>query len=92
MAGAGAVRWRDIVAAAGGRLVPVPPPLLTAIIDLSWKLRLQNDSPACGLNFIRYPWLASTEKIERDLGWKARHTSKQALLSWRARGSEARPT
>ena len=92
MAGIGTVRWRDMVAAAGGRLMPIPAPLLTAIIDLSWKLRLQNDSPACGLNFIRYPWLASTHKIERDLGWKARHTSMEALLSWRAHSPTARPT
>jgi len=91
IAGAGTVRWRDMVAAAGGRLIPIPAPLLTAIVDLSWNLRLQNDSPACGLNFIRYPWLASTEKIERDLGWKPRHTSMEALFSWRARGSKAGP-
>ena len=83
IAGAGTVRWRAMVAAAGGRLVPLPAPVLTGIIDLSWRLRLQNESPACGLNFIRYPWLASTGKIGRDLGWKARHSSMEALLSWR---------
>ena len=82
IAGAGTVRWRDMVAAAGSRLVPLPAPLLTGIIDLSWRLRLQSESPACGLNFIQYPWLASTEKIERELGWRPQHGSMEALLSW----------
>jgi len=90
MAGTGTVRWREMVAAAGGWLLPVPGPVLTSIIALSWRLRLQNESPACGLNLIRYPWLASTEKIKSELGWEARHTSMGTLLSWRrgGRGSE----
>ena len=83
IAGTGTVRWREMVAAAGGRVIPVPASILTGVIGLSWRLRLQDESPACGLNFIRYPWLASTDKIESDLGWKAQHTSSDALLSWR---------
>jgi len=82
VAGTGVVRWRRMVAAAGRRAVPLPAPVLAAVMDLSWQLRLQNESPSCGLNFIRYPWLASTQKIERELGWRPRRSSMEALLSW----------
>ena len=82
IAGRGTVRWRDMVAAAGSRLVPLPPTVLSCVMDITWRLRLQTESPACGLNFIRYPWVASTDKIERELGWTPQHTSMEALLSW----------
>ena len=89
IAGRGTVRWREMVAAAGRRVVPLPAPLLAALMDASWRLRLQNESPSCGLNFIRHPWLASTAKIERELGWTPQHTSREALLSWCRGGASA---
>jgi len=82
IAGDGAVPWRDVAAISGARPVPVPAPVLRAAVGLSWKLGLQGQSPASGLDLIRYPWLASTEKIKRDLGWSPRYTSEQALRSW----------
>lgn len=82
IAGSGTVRWRDMVRMAGGRVVPVPAGLLRKVIDVTWGLRLQNRSPSSGLAFITYPWLASTAKIESELGWKARHSSRDALEAW----------
>lgn len=82
IAGRGTVRWREMAALSGAHLVPVPPSILTAAVEVAWRLRLQNQSPACGLNFIHYPWLASTEKIESDLGWQPTLTSLAALGEW----------
>ena len=44
-----------------------------------WRLKLQGESPASGLDFIRYQWNADTEKASRELGREFRHTSRQAL-------------
>ena len=82
IAGGGTVRWREVVKVAGGIAAPVPTLLLKAATGLGWKLRLQGRSPANGINFIRYPWLASTAKIEQELGWRAKYTSRQALDAW----------
>lgn len=82
IAGDGAVRWRDVAKASGARLLPVPGPLLTVAVGLAWGLRLQGQSPACGLNFIRHPWLASTDKIKAELGWTPRYSSREALQAW----------
>jgi UDP-glucose 4-epimerase len=82
IAGSGTIRWREMVKAAGGTVIPAPAPLLGALTGLTWQLGLQHRSPACGLNFIRYPWLASTEKIEKEMKWKPRYSSREALESW----------
>jgi UDP-glucose 4-epimerase len=82
IAGQGAVRWREVAAMTGARLVPVPSALLAAAVDSTWRLRLQSESGANGLNFIRFPWLASTEKIRAELGWSPAHTSREAVESW----------
>ncbi len=90
LAGEGTVPWRDMVATAGARLVPVPGPLLRGVVDLSWRLRLQGQSPACGLNFITYPWLVSTSKFEKELGWRPHVGSRAALQEWAVARAAAR--
>ncbi len=31
---------------------------------------------------IQYPWLASIEKAESELGWSPRYSSREAIKSW----------
>jgi hypothetical protein len=59
----------------------MPATLVYALAALGWHLRLQSESPACGINFIRYRWTADTEKAKRELGAEFRYTSRQA---WKA--------
>ncbi len=87
VAGRGPMRWSEMAAAHERRLIPVPAPLLYGLTELTWRLRLQSDSPASGLQFIRYPWTVSTEKIERELGVKFRHSSAEAWEAFVRRGS-----
>lgn len=83
VSGQGSVRWKDMVRVFGNRVVPVPAPVLKSVVGLTWALRLQSDSPACGVEFIRYQWLADTSKADRELGWRPRYSSEQALLAAR---------
>lgn len=76
LAGAGSISWREIAAARGRRVVSMPAWLLYPLTQIAWTLRLQSDSPSMGLDMIRYPWLASTEKIERETGFRPRYSSK----------------
>ena len=78
VAGDGTVKWSEMAALFGRRLLDLPGPLLYGLTGVAWKLRLQGQSPACGLDFIKYPWTVSTEKIKRELGVTFQYTSREA--------------
>lgn len=80
--GVGTVRWSEMARIAGRRLVRLPAPLLYGATEMSWRLGLQSRSAGCGLDFIRYPWVVSGEKLEREHGWTATHTSREAWESF----------
>jgi UDP-glucose 4-epimerase len=84
IAGTGTMKWREMVDLAGGKAISAPASLLKGVVEASWKLHLQNRSSSAGLAFIQYPWLVSTEKMASELGWVAKHSSREALESWAA--------
>ncbi len=82
IAGSSTVSWREMVRIAGGTAIPMPAPILRALTDLTWKLGLQRRSTGVGVSFIQHPWKVSTERLESECGWRAKHSSKDALRSW----------
>ena len=82
IAGNGTLRWRDLVRTAGAMAMPLPAPVLKGLTGLTWRLRMQNYSNAAGLNFIQYPWLASTDKVRSELGWQPTRSSMDAVADW----------
>ena len=82
MAGGDSVRWSEMAEAFGKKIVYLPAGLLYSLTNLSWAMGLQSESPASGLNFIRYRWTVSTAKIERDLGIDFEYSSRDALMSF----------
>jgi UDP-glucose 4-epimerase len=87
LAGDGTVCWSEMAALLGRRLLTMPAPVLYPLAALGWHLRLQSESPARGIDFIRYRWTADTQKAKRELGVKFRYTSRQALEAF-ARGTK----
>lgn len=85
IAGRGAIRWSEMAELAGRKLIRLPAPMLYRLASLSWTLRLQSNSPASGLNFIRYPWLVSAQKLAGEHGIVPEYTSREA---WQAFISE----
>jgi len=79
VAGVSTVPYSHIVLVAGRRAVSVPASILYPLTQVSWGLRIQSDSPACGLDMIRWPWLADIGKLQRETGWVPKYTSQQAL-------------
>ena len=82
LAGAGTLRWSQLAALFGRRLVTLPAPVLYGMTDLAWMLRLQSDSPACGLDFIRYRWAATAEKAQQELGLEPRYSTEEAWTAF----------
>ena len=91
VAGDGAIRWSEVDGIFGRKVINLPAPLLYGLTGVTWSLRLQSDSPACGLNFIRYRWTASAEKIKRELGVELRYSSKEAWEAFVRRQEEPVP-
>jgi UDP-glucose 4-epimerase len=61
--------------------VPVPHPLAYAGAELLWAAGV-GQAPAGFVDFARYPFLADGDKAERELGFRARFTSREALFAY----------
>ncbi|MCY3625084.1 MAG: NAD-dependent epimerase/dehydratase family protein [Candidatus Dadabacteria bacterium] len=79
--GEGTVAYSEIASIAGRRAIALPAPLLAFITWATWIMRLQSDSPACGIEYARWPWVVSNEKLARETGFRPKHTSREALVS-----------
>ena len=84
-AGDGAIRWTEMAALAGRRTLRLPPSVWRALVSAGWALRIQNESPAPGLDFIRYRWMVSADKLKRELGVEMRYTSRAAWMAVQSR-------
>jgi len=90
VAGDGTVRFSEIAKMFGRRPLMLPAGILYPLTDLAWKLRLSfiTEAPASVLDFVRYPWVVSTDKIKREVGVKFQYTSREAIASYIARLNE----
>jgi UDP-glucose 4-epimerase len=61
--------------------VPVPHSLAYALADLGWSLGL-GEAPSGFIDFVRFPFVADAEKARRDLGFRARYGSRDALEAY----------
>ena len=82
VAGDGEILYTEIARLCGRRMVSFPDKLLYLLMNFSWALHLQNESPASGLQFIKYPPITSTEKLKREVGFKFNYSSKEAVASF----------
>jgi hypothetical protein len=53
-----------------------------------WRMRVPNtNAPAGNLDFIRYPWVVSTEKLKAETGWSPKYDTLETFkLTMRAKG------
>ena len=83
-------RMSEMARIAGNRLLRLPATLLYGATELSWLLRMQSSTPACGLDFIRYPWVVSGDKLEREHGLRALHSSEDAWEAFVSHSGDGR--
>jgi len=82
--GAGPLRYREIIAATGRPCLTVPAHVLSLLLTVTWRLRLQSQAPPAGLEFIKYPIVMSTEKLEKATGYRFRYNTPETLESYLA--------
>jgi UDP-glucose 4-epimerase len=60
--------------------------LYQGIAKLMWRLRL-SEVPPGQLDFARYPWIVSNEKLKQTLNWTPRYTTRESFdIAMRAQG------
>ena len=82
IAGDGTVRWSEMASMMDTPLIRLPAFVLYPLTSIGWRLGLQTDSPAAGLDFIRHRWTASAEKLKNALELEFRHSSREAWESF----------
>jgi len=73
--------------------VPIPHPMAYPAAELLWSAGFAG-APAGFVDFVRFPFLADGDKARRELGFRARYSSREALeayLRYRHPGRALRP-
>jgi UDP-glucose 4-epimerase len=78
----GEIKYSEIAKLAGKKMLVFPEKLIHPLLSLSWKLHLQSQSPAIGIEFIKYPPLISTETLKNDVKFRFRYSSKEAVATY----------
>jgi len=81
VAGDGVMSFDDVVKMLGNRPISVPFRLLWIANNLAWYLRLTflTEFPSAGLNMMRYYWIASSEKLKKEIGFTYRYNTRTAF-------------
>lgn len=58
------------------------------LANTMWKLRVpRTEAPAGNLDFLRYPWVLSTEKLKAETGWAPKYDTLETFkITMRAKG------
>ena len=81
LAGSDSIDWRSMASLFGSISIPVPAPLLKTMTAMTWATRLQSKSPGSGIDFISYPWSVDISLAEKELGWRPKYSSREALMA-----------
>ncbi len=82
VAGEGGIEYTKVAKLSQCRLISLPSTMAYPLAQTSWNLGIQKDSPAVGLDFIRYPIVVSTEKLKSATGFRVLYTSEEALIAY----------
>ena len=84
VAGEGVIRYSRLAQILGRRMLSLPPFIAYPLVRLTWRLGLQKDASAEGLDLVRYPMVLSTGKLKQATGFKFHYTSEEAVSSYAA--------
>ena len=82
VAGEGVIHYKRMAQLSRRKLIFLPAAIAYPVTKITWDLGIQHDSPAAGLDFIRYPIIVSTGKLKKETGFQFFYTSEDALMSY----------
>ena len=96
LAGDGLLTWGRAAEMVGKKTRNISLKNMKRFNNAMWKLRVpRTEAPAGNLDFIRYPWVVSTEKLKSTAGWQPKYDTLETFkITMRAKGllPEAPPT
>jgi UDP-glucose 4-epimerase len=93
VAGDGTLRWGESAQMIGLRTREISLKTVRRIYAVAWALHAPRiESPPGNLNFIRYPWVVSNEKLKAAIGWEPSADTREVFLeTMQAKGLMATP-
>ena len=88
LAGDGTMTWRQSGELIGQKVREISLKNMKRLNNAMWRLHVPNtDAPAGNLNFLRYPWVVSTEKLKAETEWQPKYDTLETFkITMRAKG------
>ena len=88
VAGDGSLRWGESAQMIGLKTREMSLKAVRRIYAVAWALHVPRvESSPGNLNFIRYPWMVSNEKVKAEIGWEPSADTRQVFIeTMRAKG------
>lgn len=79
--GQGTISFDEMVRRLGNTPIFLPDFLIRMFNGLAWHLRLKflTEFPNSGLNLMKYPWIATSEKLIKETDFQFKYTTKSAF-------------
>jgi UDP-glucose 4-epimerase len=89
----GTLGWRESAEMVGLKVREISMKTARRITGLSWRLHLpRTEAPAGNLDFLRYPWIVSNEKLKAEIGWQPAADTREVFVeTMYAKGLVATP-
>src|SRR3954468_6174835 len=88
LAGDGLMTWSRAAEMVGKKTRNISLKTMKRLNGAMWKMRVpRTEAPAGNLDFIRYPWVVSTEKLKSTAGWQPKYDTLETFkVTMRAKG------
>jgi nucleoside-diphosphate-sugar epimerase len=85
----GTLTFNEMVKTLGNILISLPWSIIYPLNNISWFLRLSfiTKFPSAPMRMMVNPWIASSEKLKRDTGYKFMFDSRQAFRAFADSGT-----
>jgi UDP-glucose 4-epimerase len=93
VAGDGSLRWGESAQMIGLKTREMSMKAVRRIYAAAWALHVPRvEAPPGNLNFIRYPWVVSNEKLKAEIGWEPSADTREVFIeTMRAKGLVTTP-
>jgi UDP-glucose 4-epimerase len=77
----GTLKWRESAEMVGIKVREISMKTVRRIYGLAWKLHVPRiEAPAGNLDFLRYPWIVSNEKLKAEIGWEPSADTREVFV------------
>jgi UDP-glucose 4-epimerase len=93
VAGDGSLRWGESAQMIGLKTREMSMKAVRRIYTVAWTLHVPRvEAPPGNLNFIRFPWVVSNEKLKAEIGWEPSADTREVFIeTMHAKGLTATP-